>query len=102
MGFRRKSQEEKAWHDWLAAHRDELARCGVADWVLSDRCRWLRFLGEGYDIETGWSPALLPPDNQVLLYTLIEREYDLNGYLGLLLEMNTAKAQGRMVKKSRN
>ena len=81
MGFRRHGKEAKKWEDWLAAHRDELVRCGIADWLFSDQRRWGQFSDDWYDYETGWSPEMLSPEQLELFRSFVEREYGTEGYL---------------------
>ena len=51
MSFRRKRDE---WDDFISRHADAIQACGVPDYVLSDRMRFLVFLDHGYD-EWGWA-----------------------------------------------
>jgi hypothetical protein len=74
MAFKHDGKHAKRWHDWVNKHRDELARCGVADWLYVDELRWNSLLEEGYDTETGWSPSWLPKEQAELLNSFIIRE----------------------------
>ncbi len=56
----------------------------MPDWILTDELRWLRFLEEGYDNESGWSPKLLDRDKASNLHVFIQREYGDERYRGTL------------------
>jgi hypothetical protein len=76
MSFRHDGEQSRRWHQWLAAHRDELIRCGVPDTALVDELCWLRFMEEdGCDYITGWTPRLLSPEQAQALKAFILREY---------------------------
>jgi hypothetical protein len=74
MGFRR-SDRAVEWVKWVTKNRDALTASGVPDFVLADESRWWRFLGHGYDGETGWKASMLRPDQLVALTELVEREF---------------------------
>ena len=46
MSFRR---QRDAWDDFLKQHSTELCACGVPDYVVSKKMRFLVFLDHGYD-----------------------------------------------------
>ena len=46
MTFRRRRD---AWDEFLLQHRAELLKCGVPDYVLAKKMRFLVFLDHGYD-----------------------------------------------------
>ena len=50
MSFRRRRDE---WDDFLERHGAELRACGVPDYLVADKKRFLVFLDHGYD-EVGW------------------------------------------------
>jgi hypothetical protein len=84
MPFRRDSSRHYSWKKWLADHRADLLEAGVPDWILTDELRWLRFLEEGFDNESGWSPTLLDHETARKLHGFIQREYGDEGYRGTL------------------
>lgn len=51
MAFRRRRDE---WDDFLQRHGAELEECGIPDYVVRDKPRFLVFLDHGYD-EWGWA-----------------------------------------------
>ena len=51
MSFRRKRDE---WDEFRRRHRAEFRACGVPDYVLAKKMRFLVFLDHGYD-EWGWA-----------------------------------------------
>jgi hypothetical protein len=51
MSFRRRRDK---WHDFLKCHGAELRACGLPDYVVADKLRFLVFLDHGYD-EWGWA-----------------------------------------------
>jgi hypothetical protein len=64
-----------------------LLGAGVPDWVLADELRWLRFLQERYDHESGWAPKMLDLDKARNLHTLIRREFGDQSYRGTLRDI---------------
>ena len=84
MPFRRDSSRHFAWKKWAADHREDLLAAGVPDWILTDELKWLRFLEEGYDHESGWSPRMLDLDKARNLHAFIRREYGDQRYRGAL------------------
>src|SRR5690348_7853990 len=46
MAFRRRRDE---WDEFLKRHGAELRACGLPDYVVADRMRFLVFLDHGYD-----------------------------------------------------
>jgi hypothetical protein len=75
MSFRQDGKKAHEWQQWREKHRDELVRSGVPDSVLQTGFHWLRFLEEGSDQQTGWSPDLLSPERVQVLHAFILREY---------------------------
>lgn len=51
MSFRRRRD---AWDDFLKQHGLELRACGIPDYVVATKIRFLVFLDHGYD-KRGWS-----------------------------------------------
>lgn len=87
MAFRRDSSRHHDWKRWVADHRADLLDAGVPDWILADEMRWLRFLEEGCDYESGWWPTMLDRDHAKNLHMFIQREYGDQQYRGLLREI---------------
>lgn len=50
MAFRRRRDE---WDGFLSRHGHELRTCGIPDYVIANKRRFLVFLDHGYD-EWGW------------------------------------------------
>jgi hypothetical protein len=50
MAFRRRRDD---WDEFLSRHSSELRECGIPDWVVNNKKRFLVFLDHGYD-EWGW------------------------------------------------
>jgi hypothetical protein len=50
MAYRRRRNE---WDEFLERHGQELRACGLPDYLLADRLRFLVFLDHGFD-EWGW------------------------------------------------
>jgi hypothetical protein len=75
MSFRHNGKKSHEWQEWCQTHRDELVRAGVPDSVLQTEFHWLRFLEEGYDQWTGWSPEMLSPEQARALHTFILQQY---------------------------
>ena len=88
MSFRHDGKKAHGWQRWCDMHRDELIRAGVPDFVLQTEFHWLRFLEEGYDQWTGWSPTqMLSPDRARILHSLILREYGNEQYKSFLRDI---------------
>ena len=87
MGFRRDSSRHYLWKEWVADHQSGLLAAGVPDWILSDELRWCRFLEEGCDYASGWSPEMLEHSKVCQLHTFIQREYGDKDYRGLLHQL---------------
>lgn len=51
MAFRRRRDE---WDEFLSRHGPELRACGVPDYVVAKKVRFLVFLDHGFD-EWGWA-----------------------------------------------
>ena len=51
MSFRRVRDD---WDEFLKQHAPELLACGIPDYVIADKMRFLVFLDHGYD-EWGWA-----------------------------------------------
>lgn len=51
MSFRRQRDE---WDEFLSRHAGEIQECGVPDYVVTNKLRFLVFLDHGYD-EWGWA-----------------------------------------------
>lgn len=51
MSFRR---IRDAWDEFLKHHANDLQACGIPDYVIAKRMRFLVFLDHGYD-EWGWA-----------------------------------------------
>lgn len=51
MAFRRRRDE---WDEFLSRHGAELRACGIPDYVVAKKMRFLVFLDHGYD-EWGWA-----------------------------------------------
>ena len=51
MSFRRKRDD---WDGFLTRHGAELRACGIPDYVVAKKMRFLVFLDHGYD-EWGWA-----------------------------------------------
>lgn len=50
MSYRRKRDD---WYDFVRRNGDELLACGLPDFLIQDKKRFLVFLDHGYD-ESGW------------------------------------------------
>lgn len=75
MTYRHDAAPERHWKAWRDQHRESLANAGVPYFVLSDELRWLRFIGDGYDYETGWSVQQMTANERARLRTLLQSEY---------------------------
>jgi len=51
VSFRRRRDE---WDEFLARHGEELLDCGIPDYILQNRMRFLLFLDHGFD-QWDWS-----------------------------------------------
>jgi hypothetical protein len=78
MGYRKPSNECQDWKRWLENHRTDLLNAGLPDFLWESKLRWLSFIEEGYDHETGWKPELLLPEQRKSLRDFVEREYSHN------------------------
>jgi hypothetical protein len=82
--FGRDRQAARSWSLWLDRHREELVRCGIADFLYSDERRWIRFLeADGWDAETAWRVDMLTPQQPGDLRDLVIRNYGPDSYRGL-------------------
>ncbi len=87
MAFRQDGKQSHAWQQWCQQHRDELIRAGVPDSVLQSEFYWLKFLEEGYDLRTGWSPAQLSPEQARVLHAFILQKYGNDTYRACLKDI---------------
>jgi hypothetical protein len=78
MGYRKQSNEQHSWKQWLAKSRADLINAGLPDFLWAERLRWLHFVEHGYDHQTGWKPEMLAPVQLEALRKFIEREYGTN------------------------
>jgi hypothetical protein len=92
MGYRRDSEGQREWQAWVDQHREALLRCSLPEFIFSSDARWFRFVEhDGWDHETGWSVAILSPDQASALYDLLVSEYGSEEYRGLLRNLDESR-----------
>ncbi len=78
------------WGRWFHPHSEALKRLGLPGEITHDRSRWGRFLGHGYDHESGWTPELLPVAQLHALLSYIQTHFPEDDLSGLNLLMRKA------------
>ena len=92
MGFRRDSEDERAWQKWVDQHRETLVTCCMPDFILSDRLTWLRFLENGgWHHQPRWGVWMLSPHQAETLHEFVERQYGAEEYRPLLRNLDDAR-----------
>ena len=76
MSFRRNSDANRRWEQWLSRNRDRLLEIGVPLIVYEDEKNWEYFLGHGYFSPEGSTPIIdvndLTPEQALALCTFLE------------------------------
>ena len=92
MGFRRESEDRRAWQKWVDQHRDILVRCSLPEFVFSDKMTWLRFLEHGgWHPQPGWAVGMLSQHQAGTLYDFIQSQYGTDEYRLLLRNLDDAR-----------
>ena len=72
MGFRRDSESQRAWQDWVEQNRETLIRCSLPEFVFSDKLTWLRFLEHcGWHPHPRWGVEMLSSHQAATLLEMI-------------------------------
>jgi hypothetical protein len=77
MSFRHDGKKTKLWRDWLAKHREALAKCGLPDSILKNESTWELFLQEGCvgrDWTSDWNIGMLSIEQKKNLRAFLEQE----------------------------
>jgi len=75
MGFRKRSDEQHAWNQWVAKVRTELINIGLPDFLWESQKRWYHFVEHGYDHLARWKPEMMTAAQRESLIRFIEREH---------------------------
>ncbi len=82
MAFRRTKTDahrwSQAWHEWIDAHRAELAAIGLPAEVYLDASRWSDFLENGHlhwHESSGFEFGHLPACQLAALHRFLEQEF---------------------------
>lgn len=79
MSYRRDSEGQRAWQEWVDQHRDTLVGCSLPEFVFSDKLTWLRFLEHGgWHPQPGWAVGMLSPQQARNLYDFILTRHSRN------------------------
>lgn len=89
MSYRRNSEGQREWRNWLDQNRDTLIKCGLPEFVLSDRLTWLRFLESGgWHHQPRWGVGMLSSQQTAMLRQFIEGEFGSEEYRSLLKNLD--------------
>ena len=93
MAFRRDSESQRAWQDWVEQNRETLIRCGLPEFVYTDKLTWLRFLEHGgWHPRPPWGVEMLSPHQAATLYDFIECQCGTDEYRSLLRNLEKKPA----------
>jgi hypothetical protein len=92
MRYRRDSQGQRQWQEWVAEHKEALGECSLPQFVFSERLTWLRFLEHGgWHPQPRWSIRMLSPHQAKIFYDFIVSEYGTDQYRPLLRNLEDAR-----------
>jgi hypothetical protein len=92
VGYRRDSEGQRAWQEWVDQHSDTFVRCSLPEFVFSDKLTWLRFLEHGgWHPQPRWGVGMLYPHQAATLYEFIESQYSTDKYRSLLRNLEEAR-----------
>ena len=92
MSYRRDSEGERQWQQWVARHRESLLKCCLPAFVFSDRLTWLRFLEHGgWHPQPRWGVWMLSPNQAAMLREFIESQYGSDEYRSLMKNLEEAR-----------
>lgn len=92
MSYRRDSEGQRAWQEWIDEHRETIVRCSLPEFVFADRLTWLRFLEHGgWHPQPRWGVGMLSSHQAAALYKFIESQYGSNEYRSLLKNLEAAR-----------
>ncbi|OAI56036.1 hypothetical protein AYO49_04905 [Verrucomicrobiaceae bacterium SCGC AG-212-N21] len=75
MSFRQRNKSPDT--AWRRTRRPELLAAGLPDFVIDDERRWTYVLLHGDDeLESGWSPAWIAPEQAAALLRLLQSHYE--------------------------
>jgi hypothetical protein len=92
MRYRRDSESQRAWPDWVEQNRETLIRCSLPEFVFTDKLTWLRFLEHGgWHPQPRWGVVMLCTHHAAALYDFIESQCGTDEYRSLLRNLDAAR-----------
>jgi hypothetical protein len=92
MSYRRDSEGQRTWQEWVDQHKDTLVRCSLPEFVFSDKLTWFRFLENGgWHPQPRWGVWMLSSHQAETLHDFIESQYGTDGYRSLLRNLDDAR-----------